>query len=341
MDAKELKRYIYDHRYIEQILESIGCHSIKYHISGDYYTAANPDGDNKNAIVVYNNESLNSINFTRNIDSNGRTLDIIDIVSYAMGFSFIKSLQMIANEVGLSYYHNFDEDEPESFKILKLLDNMSSNDSLEDDRPLKPISENILSYYKSYVNDLFLEDGIDYVTQQDFEIGYDEQTNRFTIPIRSELGDLIGVKGRYFYKDVPEGVNKYVYLEPCSKSKVLYGLDKTIQYIKNAGKVYVGEAEKFTMQCWSMGYRNSVSTGGKVVSSRQVDMLIRLGVDIIFCFDKDVDLDELNIIANKFPENIPLYYMIDETNLLQPHESPTDHADIWNVMVKNNIYRLR
>ena len=341
MDAKELKRYIYDHRYIEQILESIGCHSIKYHISGDYYTAANPDGDNKNAIVIYNNESLNGMNFTRSIDKNGRTLDIIDIVSYATGLSFVKSLQMIANEVGLSYYHDFDEDEPESFKILKLLDNMGSNDSTVDDRPLKPINENILSYYKRYVNDVFLNDGISYSTQQEFEIGYDEQTNRLTIPIRSELGDLIGVKGRYFCKDVPEDINKYVYLEPCSKSKVLYGLNKTMQYIKEEGKVFVGEAEKFTMQCWSMGYKNAVSTGGKIISSRQVDMLVRLGVDIILCFDKDVDLEELTVISNRFPENIPIYYMIDETDLLESHESPTDHEDIWNTMVKNNIYRLR
>ena len=105
-----------------------------------------------------------------------------------------------------------------------MLENMGSYISKNDDKPLKPISEEILNYYKNYVNDLFYDDNISYQTQKDFEIGFDPESNRYTIPIRSELGDLLGVKGRYFYRDVPENENKYIYLEPCSKSQVLYGL---------------------------------------------------------------------------------------------------------------------
>ena len=341
MDTKELKNYIYEHKYVEQILESVGCHDIKYHLSGDYYSAANPDGDNKNAIIIYNNRFLNAINFTRQIDSNGRHLDIIDIVAYSAGVNFIKSIQIISNEIGLSYYHDFEKDEPESFKILKMLNDMSTNNYDEDDKPVSPISERILSYYKPYVNKLFYEDGINYETQKDFEIGFDEQTNRYTIPIRSEIGDLVGVKGRYFNRDVPEDVNKYIYIEPCSKSRILFGLNKTLPYIKRNSKVFIGESEKFTMQCWSMGYRNAVSTGGKTISSRQVDLIVRLGADIVLCFDKDVEKAEVQIIADRFPENIPIYYMYDEDNLLKGHESPTDHKDIWEKMVQNNIYKLR
>ena len=47
--------------------------------------------------------------------------------------------------------------------------------------------------------------------RQEFEIGFDEETNRYTIPIRSELGDLVGVKARYFDRKVPDGMNKDVY----------------------------------------------------------------------------------------------------------------------------------
>ena len=341
MDTKELKNYIYEHKYVEQILESVGCHHVKYHLSGDYYSAANPDGDNRNAIVVYNNMYLNSINFTRQIDTNGRHLDLIDIVAYVKGVNFIKAVQIISDEIGLSYYHDFNENEPESFKILKMLQNMNTDSGYEYDEPVKPISDKILSYYKPYVNNIFLEDGIDYRTQRDFEICFDEQTNRYIIPIRSEIGDLVGIKGRYFYREVPEEINKYIYIEPCSKSRILYGLNKTLPYIKNEGKVFVGESEKFTMQCWSMGYRNATSTGGKTISSTQADLLVRLGVDIILCFDKDVDKSEVELIAKRFPENVPIYYMYDEDNLLEGHESPTDHKDIWEKMVQNNIYKLR
>ena len=43
-------------------------------------------------------------------------------------------------------------------------------------------------------------DGISYETQQEFEIGYDELTNRITVPIRSEMHDLVGVKVDYLKK---------------------------------------------------------------------------------------------------------------------------------------------
>lgn len=38
MDVKELKNYIYENQFVEQILESISCHHIRYHASGTYWT---------------------------------------------------------------------------------------------------------------------------------------------------------------------------------------------------------------------------------------------------------------------------------------------------------------
>ena len=63
-----------------------------------------------------------------------------------------------------------------------------------------------------YVNDLFFKDNIDYGTQAKFEVGYDEQTNRITIPIRDEIGTLVGVKGRMFGKAQKDGELKYLYI---------------------------------------------------------------------------------------------------------------------------------
>ena len=341
MDVKELKNYIYENRYVEQILESIGCHHIKYHASSGYWTCANATGDNNGAIVLYNSEYLMCQNYTRQMIKTNRKTDIVDLVCYTKDLSFPKGLQLICDEIGMSYYHDFEEDIPESFKILKMLDDMSSNANIEKEKPLKPISESVLSYYKRYGNDLFYEDNIDYSTQKEFEIGFDEESNRYIIPIRSELGDLVGIKGRYFYREVPEGENKYIYLEPCARSKIIYGLYKTIDYIKSSGKIFVGESEKFTQQLWSYSYRNSGGTGGKELSQHQIDMLVRLGVMIIFCFDKDVTKDELERLADRFPDGVPLFYMYDEDNILNEHESPSDNPTKWQYMVEHNVYKLR
>lgn len=341
MDVRELKNYVYENRYVEQILESIGCHHIKYHASNGYWTCANATGDNNGAIVLYNNEYLMCLNYTRQMIKGTRKTDIVDLVCYTKDLTFPEGLKFICEEIGMSYYHDFEEDIPESFKILKMIDEMNSNSFEEKEKPLKPISECILSYYKPYVNDLFAEDYIDYETQKVFEIGFDEESNRYTIPIRSELGDLVGVKGRYFDRKVPSGENKYIYLEPCARSKIIYGLHKTIEYIKSSGRIYVGEAEKFTQQLWSYGYRNSGGTGGKELSQCQIDLLVRLGVDIVFCFDKGVSKQEIEELADRFPDGVPLFYMFDEDDILEDKDSPSDRPTNWQRMVEKNIYRLR
>lgn len=341
MDVKELKGYIYENKYVEQILESIGCHHIKYHSSNSYWSASNPDGDNQKAIILYNNDSLICLNKTRQMIKTNRVTDIIDLVCFINNMTFPEGLRYICSEIGMSYYHNFDDDIPESFKILKMLEEMDSNISDEKEKPLIPINEHILTYYKPYVNNLFYEDNIDYQTQKEFEIGFDEESNRYTIPIRSEIGDLVGIKGRYFDRCVPDGKSKYMYLESCAKSKIIYGLYKTISFIKQTGRIYAGESEKFVQQLWSYGYKNGGGLGGKDPSRYQNDLLIRLGVEIVFCFDKDVKKEELEVIANQYPDGVPLFYMFDEDNILKNKESPSDNPENWKYMVENNIYKLR
>lgn len=341
MDVKELKNYIYENRYVEQILESIGCHHIKYHASNSYWTCANATGDNNGAVVLYNNEYLMCLNYTRQMIKTNRQTDIIDLVCYTKDLTFPKGLQFICDEIGMSYYHDFEEDIPESFKILKMIEDMNSNSLEEKERPLKPISESILSYYKPYVNDLFYKDGIDYQTQKEFGIGYDEETNRITIPIYSVINDLVGVKGRLLKETINEEDTKYLYIEKCNKSQILFGLNKTINYIKKEDKVYVFESEKAVLQCWSQGIRNTCATGGKQISKFQIDILTRVASKIIFCYDKDVLQSELEEIADRFIDSVDIYAIIDKNNILTDKESPSDKSWKLNRLIQNNVYRIR
>ena len=341
MDIPAMKEYILENNYAPVILEKLGCHHIKD--KGDYISCANKDGDNPNAITLYLNTNLTVVNYTRTLNINKKSHDIFDLAEFYLNINFFEAVKQLCDWCDLDYYKDWNEDLPESLRITKFLmelDNTTSID-IDDNTPLKPIPDHVLSYYYPYVNDMFKNDGISYEIQRLFEIGYDDQTNRITIPIRDELNNLVGVKGRLFKKELNDDDLKYLYIEPCNRSKILYGLNVALPYIQQCGFVYVLESEKGVMQLWSMGIYNCVATGGKKVSQHQIDMLSRLCVDIIFCFDKDVEQTELEELADRFIESVNIYAIIDKNNILEEKESPSDNPDKFVELERNNKYKIK
>lgn len=89
-----------------------------------------------------------------------------------------------------------------------------------------------------------------------------------------------------------------------------------------------------------MGYYG-VSTGGTKISKTQVEMLTRLNAKIVFCYDEDVDEEQLKNISNMFLNGIPVYAIIDKDHILDNKESPSDNHEKFKHLIKNNIYSLR
>lgn len=341
MDIEILKEHILENNFIPTILEELGCHHIRK--KDGYFQCANPDGDNTTAVCVYENTNLTTINYTRDI-SNGKNIhtDLISLVEFYKNESFPYAVKWICDVLDIDYYSNLDEDLPKSLQLTKMLVEMQSVDTdTETEKPLKPIPEKILSYFEPYVNDMFCEDGVGYDTQLEFEIGYDEFTNRITIPIRDDLGNLVGVKARYFYRQVPEDEQKFMYIEKCAKSQILYGLYKTINFIKKAQRVFVVEAEKGVQQLYDKGYFETVAIGGSKISKSQIDKLTRLCVPIIFVFDKDITKEELDNIASRFIDGTEVYTLIDTIGILNEKESPTDDISKFEQLLEKCIYRLK
>lgn len=341
MDIEILKEYILENNFIPTILEELGCHHIRK--KDGYFQCANPDGDNLTAVCVYENTILTTINYTRDI-SNCKNIhtDLISLVEFYKNETFPYAVKWICDVLDIDYYSNLNEDLPKSIQLTKMLVEMQSVDTeTETEKPLKPIPEKILSYFKPYVNDMFNEDGVSYDTQAEFEIGYDEFTNRITIPIRDDLGNLVGVKARYFYRQVPEDEQKFMYIEKCARSQILYGLYKTINFIKKAQRVFVTEAEKGVQQLYDKGYFEAVATGGSKISKLQIDKLTRLCVPIIFVFDKDITKEELDDIASMFIDGTEIYALIDTIGILNEKESPTDNISKFEQLLEKCIYRLK
>lgn len=343
-DIERIKEYILYNNKIPTILENLDCKYIKE--NSKYFQCANPDGDNQTAIIVYKNPNLFTIDYTRNIDRNKAKTktDIFNLIEFFKDVSFIQSVKWCCDIIGLNYYHKFDEELPESLKITRMLRNMQNEifESSEiDDTPVQKIPEVILNYYNDLPNLLFYQDNISCIVQKEFEIGYDGFSNRITIPIRDEIGNLVGIKGRLFKKELDEYDKKYLYLEPTNKSKILFGLFKSFKHINENSRCFVFESEKAVMQAYTFGCYNCVAIGGKQISQNQINMLSRLYADVVICFDKDVGDNELESIGNRFLEGVNVYVMVDRNNILNEKESPTDNYEKWKILIKNSIYKIK
>lgn len=324
MDAQILKEKIVEDDKLEAILLELGCHKLKYRNGGMEIRGAMPDGNNPTALKVFI-DTLSVTVYTRDdFGDENNSSDIIGLVEYVNNMYFTQAINWLCEVCGYSFYENERKtvEEDPCLTFLKYVE-PDNNAFEEDDIILKKLDESILNEYKKSTNIWFRQDGITYPVQMIFELGVSYSDDRLTIPIRDELGNLVGVKGRTTLDLVGEikdlskfGIAKYKYIHKCPKGKILFGLDKAFKYIKAAGKVIVFESEKAVMQAWSMGYRNCVSIGGHQLTPTQVLKLEKLGVDIILAFDKDIDGDSIRNECAKFVLKDRLYIVFDKKNLL-------------------------
>jgi 5S rRNA maturation endonuclease (ribonuclease M5) len=154
--------------------------------------------------------------------------------------------------------------------------------------------------YKKYMYDR----GFDYKILEQWQIGYDEMSERITIPIRDNLGNLVGFKGRAYKENtIPRymilgdyGNPKRYGFQPYQKSKYIFGLDRLMQY------KYVDIDLKWEWDKWKdviicEGELNviamnqheihAVGIAGSEFSQTQCDLIVRQCSSAILFLDND------------------------------------------------------
>ena len=77
---------------------------------------------------------------------------------------------------------------------------------------------------------------------------------------------------------------------------------------------------------------------GKTISDEQARILIGLNTEIIISLDKDVNINEVRYICEKFYNIRPVSYIYDKWNLLKNKEAPMDANDkIYKFLFKYRI----
>lgn len=117
---------------------------------------------------------------------------------------------------------------------------------------------------------------------------YDFFRGRLMIPIHDDNGQVVAFSGRLL--DPNAKAQKYVNSSETpifSKSRILFGLNRTKRPIIEADSAILCEGQIDLMRCWQKGVRNVVAPQGTAFTDEQARKLKRLAKEVVICFDAD------------------------------------------------------
>lgn len=318
---EELKLYLKENPdKIQRILEYYNYHSIT--INNNEIRCAKIDGDNPSGCRIKLNDNLSATDFTTSYNG-----DIIGLIKQHTNLSYkeiINTIKTITNKK-VNGHHKKEVGIFDDFFNDIYLPQQEENDEIIYDL-------SILDQYSKYKwNMRFLKDGILPSSQVKFHIGYDENSNRITLPWFNESGELVGCMAR-LDNDIPTNY-KYLPLIAFPKHKYLYGLYENKKYIKESKEIYIFESEKSVMLGHSIGYRNFLALGGNNVSELQVEQILKLGVNkIIIALDEGLDVsvikrDIQTIKSMLFMRDVKIGVILDKKNKYLPKDSKASPID--------------
>ena len=281
---KEIKKELLDNpEKLKELLEYFNFYNV--HIHQSYISFGRAQDTSKKSIVIRleKNDYLYVTDYARNISK-----DLFSYISEQRLVDFKDIISVVRNILGVDDFSLFNESRGIFGGFYEKIRKRS-------EYSVRTYDESILDKYIPLANKRFVDDNISIAAQQFFGIRYDVESQGIVIPIYNQIGELIGAKIRCNY-EVQDGEMKYYYLIPCQASQTLYGYSQNYNYLTN-NIIYIYEAEKSIMQCFSYGIRNCVALGSGSISRKQVRMLLELNPKkIIFMHDVGYDLE--NILRN-------------------------------------------
>lgn len=320
---------------IETVLTELGFQDIRFHQSQhSYFSFPRIGGDRPNGTSLYC-ESLRYTCWTQN-DSG----DLISLTMKTRSCTLPQAIKFICKVLNIEdKYQQVHLPFGGFYKKLTRDWNLYGGEC-------KKYQDGILRDYPG-LSQMFLEDGIDLLTQERFEIGFDHINNATIIPVRDINGGLIGAKARNNNKNA-ELESRYWAILPFSKSLVVYGLYQNYESIMRKGKVVIVEAEKSVMQAASFDCNIVVAIGGHCISETQARILKSLMLDeYIVAFDEGISEEEIQAECEKLKLNLPSYtntvkYLYDGKNQYLKYgskDSPTDNGrEVFGSLMKNCCY---
>jgi hypothetical protein len=337
--ANELLEYIYQNEKVIFVLEGIGCHHITSH-SPKEYRCGLPNHTNKTSVSVKKSETLKITIYSEEETIRG---NLYTLIMYIKKYKlFIEALKYLHKELNVEYTgYNTKQIEKKETPLDIFLKVKPKRKNILDVSEVKFIDDIDMNDYLPYLHINWYKEGILPITSKIFNIRFDEKSNRIVIPHYNPRypDEIMGLMGRTVLPseycelfDIP----KYYPLKKFPKSLSLFGYVQNYKYIIESGLVYVLESEKSVLKLHSKQIRNAIAIGSHSLSDEQIKLLIGLDVEIVICYDQDINLKHILNECNRFKNIRKCSYMFDEWGLLDNKESPADkHLKIFNFISKH------
>jgi len=197
----------------------------------------------------------------------------------------------------------------------------------------KILSSDIMDKYE---NDkiklqLWIDEGISYEVMERYDVRYDPFSNRIVYPIKDMYGNIISIKGRTLCEDYKEkNLRKYTYFQAIGDLDLIFGYFEHLKQIKEAREIILFEGEKSVLHAETWGIENTGAILTSHLNPLQLPILIKLGVNVVFALDKEIDIHKDENIR-KLSHFVKVEYVKDTEGLTGEKDAPVDVGkNVWN-----------
>ena len=185
---------------------------------------------------------------------------------------------------------------------------------------------------------LWRDEGISDEALEKFQVRYDGVTNSIVYPIRNPDSTIVNIGSRTLdpkYKE--KGIPKYIYKYKWGTINTIYGLAENKESVLQKREIILFEGAKSVMKAWAWGYDNCGAILTSHLSQNQLRILLKLGVNVVFALDSDVDIRKDHNIE-KLRHYCNVFYLRDRDHLLNDKDSPVDRGkDVFQTLYEGRL----
>lgn len=345
MTVIELKKYIINNEKIEYILENLGCRNIVFHPAKNYWSATQPDknSDNPMGVVIKNCNNLNYYSYSHNIHiEDGK--DIFNLIEDTKKIKFAKAIEYTHKLLGLEFTYSSQKKEEKTpkFDPLAIFKKASKRKRyICNVNDIKYLNEELLDDYYPGLHISWFREGIMPWTAKKFGLCYSYKQKRQIVPIRSwQSGKLVATNARTTVDNYDMwGIKKYFITPGYNKTLNVYGFWENQESIEKADYCVIYEAEKSVLKRDSLNDSTGLALQGHSISEEQIRIILSLDIhEIVIALDKDIPVEEVWSICERFYHIKKVSYIWDKYDLLGEKDSIADASNkIYNYLFKYRV----